>query len=359
MSNLNKLNELPKVGVFFGKLIPPTRGHLGAIINASTKCQKLYVVISDSIHRTERICKESGIKNIPVNLRIQWLSQELQDLEHIKVVKLDETNIPEYPNGWEQWGNLMKEAVAEHIDIMFCGEPEYIDNLKKYIHKDVEVELFDHERTQYNISATMIRENPLKHWNYILGAARPFFTKRILIAGSESSGKSTMVKYLAKMYHTSWSEEVGRYYAQKYLGGNETIFTNEDFGRIANLQVEQDYQALRSANKVCFFDTDAVVTQYYSLLYMNNRNTMVEACVDHDKYDLVLLLKPDVEWVNDGQRLNGEQQKREELYQRLKYMYTERGFEDKIVEIGGNYNQRLNTAINQVNKLLGQERIGE
>lgn len=346
-----KLDTLPKVGVYFGKFIPPHRGHLNAIIHAATRCQKLYVVVSDNKERTKKICRESGIKNIPVNLRIQWLSQELQDLEHIKVVKLDESNIPEYPNGWEKWGKLMKEAVGEHIDIMFCGEKEYVDGLKKHIHNDVKVELFDPERTTYNISATEIRENPYKHWDYILGPARPFFAKRILIAGTESSGKSTLVKYLAKIYHTSWSEEVGRYYAKRYLGGNETIFTDEDFGRIANQQVEQDFNALRSANRVCFFDTDAVVTQYYSLLYMGHRNDMVEACVDPNKYDLVLLLKPDVEWVSDGQRLNGEQEKREQLYERLKHMYIERGFQDKIIEIGGNYYERTVSAISAVNNL--------
>ena len=95
---------------------------------------------------------------------------------------------------------------------------------------------------------------------------------------------------LAKLYNTSWSEEVGRYYARDYLGNDETIYTDEDFSRIAHLQFEQDYQAMRSANKVCFFDTDAVVTNYYSELYMGHRNKLVEAYINPDKYDVLLLL---------------------------------------------------------------------
>lgn len=344
-NKITRLQDLPKVGVYFGKFLPNHRGHLLQIINASTKCQKLYVVVSDNVERTKRICTESGCKEIPVNLRLQWMSQELQDLSHIKVVKLDESNIPEYPNGWPLWADLMKEAVGEEINVFFCGEQEYADNLPKYF-PNAKVDVFDPERTTYNISATEIRKDPMKHWNHILGSARPFFAKRVLIAGTESAGKTTLTKSLAKLYHTSWSEEVGRYYAQKFLGGNETIFTDADFGRIATQQVEQDHQALRNANKICFFDTDATITQYYSLLYMGNRNPMVEACVDPGKYDVVFLLKPDVEWVDDGQRLNGSQVKREELHQRLKHMYIERGFGDKIVEIGGSYNERLNFIIN-------------
>ena len=30
---------------------------------------------------------------------------------------------------------------------------------------------------------------------------------------------------LAKLYNTSWSEEVGRYYARDFLGNDETIYT--------------------------------------------------------------------------------------------------------------------------------------
>ena len=341
------LNDLPKVGVYFGKMIPPHRGHLNAILSAATQVQKLYVVVSDNKYKTQRICNEAGIPEIPVNLRMQWLKQELQDMPHIKVVKLDESDIPEYPNGWSEWTRLLQKAVNEDINAFFCGEHEYVDNLKKYFPTS-EVNLYDPERTNYNISATKIREDVIANWEHILGPARPFFAKKVLIAGSESCGKTTLTKALAKLYCTSWSEEVGRYYAQKYLGGDETIFTDADFARIARQQLEQDYEALRTCNKICFFDTDATITQYYSILYMGHRNAEVESCIDPNKYDVVFLLKPDVTWVNDGQRLNGDQEKREALHERLKHMYIERGFEDKIVEIGGNYNERLNSIINHL-----------
>ena len=44
--------------------------------------------------------------------------------------------------------------------------------------------------------------------------------------------------------------------------------TREDFTRIAHLQFEQDYHALRAANKVCFFDTDATYTDYFNGNYI-------------------------------------------------------------------------------------------
>ena len=340
-----------KTGVYFGRFCPPHRGHLYQIMVASTKCERLIVVISDNRIQTEAICREAGLPTITYQLRKQWLGQQVQDMEHIKVRVLDETDIPVYPDGWQMWSDRMREVVPEGIDAFFVGDREYDLPLKRYFPNSA-IELFDPARSRYPISATEIRRDILNNWHYILGPARPFFAKKVLIAGTESCGKTTLTKCLAKLYNTSWSEEVGRYYAEKYLGGDETIYTDEDFGRMAHLQAEQDYQALRTANKVCFFDTDAVVTDYYSELYMGHRNRLVEAYIDPNRYDVLLFLTPDVKWVSDGQRLNGDQDRRERLNDRLLNMYREFGFGDKTVIVGGDYNQRLTRAIELVDGML-------
>ena len=340
-----------KTGVYFGRFCPPHRGHLYQIVEASTKCEKLVVVISDNAEQTRKICESAGLPNITYQLRKQWISQQVQDMEHIVVRVLDETDIPEYPDGWVLWSERMKQIVPETIDAFFMGERDDQATMETYF-PQAKVELFDPARTRYPISATDIRNDILGNWHYILGSARPFFAKKVLIAGTESCGKTTLTKCLAKLYNTSWSEEVGRYYARDYLGNDETIFTDLDFGRIALLQYEQDYQALRTANKVCFFDTDATYTDYFSELYLGHRNPLVEAYIDHTKYDLMLYLQPDVQWVADGQRLNGEQQKRMALSERLLNMYQYHGFGDKLVVVGGDYTQRLSRAIELVDGLM-------
>ncbi len=340
-----------KLGVYFGRFLPPHRGHLYQIIEASTQCEKLVVVISDNATQTHELCQAAGLPTITYQLRKQWISQQVQDMEHIQVRVLDETDIPAPPEGWPLWSERMKAVVAEHIDAFFMGDGEEQAILTQYF-PDAVVELFDPARTRYPISATDIRNNILGNWHYILGSARPFFSKKVLIAGTESCGKTTLTKCLAKLYNTSWSEEVGRYYARDYLGNDETIFTDTDFFRIAHLQYEQDYQALRTANKVCFFDTDATYTDYFSEIYLGHRNPLVEAYIDHTKYDLMLYLLPDVKWVADGQRLNGEKERRMALSDRLLNMYHYHGFGDKLVVINGDYTQRLSKAIALVDRLV-------
>ena len=345
-----------KVGVYFGRFLPPHRGHLYQIIEASTKCEKLIVVISDNRDQTRRICHQAGLPNISYRLRKQWFSQQAQDMEHIKVRVLDETDIPEYPYGWKAWSQRMRDVVGEPIDAFFVGDTDYHQPLAEYF-PEARIEMFDPARTRYPISATDIRRDILGNWDYILGSARPFFAKKVLIAGTESCGKTTLTKCLAKLYNTSWSEEVGRYYARDYLGGDETIYTDEDFSRIAHLQFEQDYHALRNANKACFFDTDAVYTNYFSLLYMGRRNPLVEAYIDAARYDLVIYLQPDVKWVDDGMRLNGDSKRRRELNDRLLEMYRENGFGGKLALVSGDYTQRLSQAISLVDQLLNGRKV--
>lgn len=342
-----------KVGVYFGRFCPPHRGHLYQMVEASTKCERLYVVISDNANQTREICESAHLPIISYKLRKQWISQQLQDMEHIIIRVLDETDIPEYPHGWVDWSHRMRAVVGEPINAFFVGDMEYQDTLEQFF-PEAEVELFDPARTRYPISATDIRHNILGNWDYILGAARPFFAKKVLIAGTESSGKTTLTKCLAKLYNTSWSEEVGRYYARDYLGNDETIYTDTDFSRIAHLQYEQDYQALRTANKVCFFDTDATYTDYFCELYMGRPNKLVEAYIDHTRYDLLLYLLPDVKWVADGQRLHGDEESRRSLNEKLISMYKKHGFGEKMVMVSGNYNQRLTKAVEQVDLLLGE-----
>lgn len=340
-----------QTGVYFGRFLPPHRGHLYQIIEASTKCHNLIVVISDNAEQTRALCEADGLPEISYRLRKQWFSQQVQDMPHIQVRVLDESDIPVYPEGWQEWSKRMRKVVGAPIDAFFVGDLSYSETLASYF-PEAKVELFDPSRTRYPISATEIRKNILGNWHYILGAARPFFAKKVLIAGTESCGKTTLTKCLAKLYNTSWSEEVGRYYARDYLGNDETIYTDEDFARIAHIQYEQDYHALRSANKVCFFDTDATYTDYFSELYMGHRNELVEKYIDHTRYDRLFYLMPDVRWVADGQRLNGDEERRRLLNDRLLQMYRDYGFGDKITIISGDYTARLHKAIQLVDELL-------
>lgn len=337
------------IGVFPGKFLPPHRGHLNAILRASTKCEKLYVVVSQGVDSLA-LCDKAHLPTITIDMSARWLSTELAELDHIKVIMLREDGIPAYPEGWEMWSHKLHDLIPEKIDVIFGGEPEYETGYTKYFPETI-YEVYDSDRALYPISATKVRENPYKHWDYILGSARPFFTQRILITGTESCGKTTLTKMLAKVHNTSWAREEGRYYSSKYFGGNEEVFIKEDFFNICWEQRQVEEHAFKTSNKVVFCDTDAVVTQYYCKLYLGQENPLIESFVDSSSYDIVFLMKPDVKWVADGFRFKAEQEERIRLHEELKTMYLKRGFRN-IIEVGGTYEERFNFIDNYIRQLM-------
>jgi HTH-type transcriptional repressor of NAD biosynthesis genes len=289
-------------------------------------------------------------KPITLKQKIRWLSIECSEFEHIKVIGLDTSNITFDPQDGEKWKELLCQVVPEAFDVIFSVNSNYMFEDYSKDDSDTVYQLISSE-THDLISTTDIRKNPYKHWDDIPSAVKEHFVKRILITGTESCGKTTLTKLLAKMFSTAWSREEGRYYSTNHMGGNESVFELEDFYKICWKQREMDEHAIRTANKIVFFDTDAVITQYYCQLYMGKENPKIESLIDPERYDLILFLRPDVKWVADGFRLNGDDFERWELHTKLLGMYQSRGFEDKIIEIGGDYHRRLTEAL-QICKTL-------
>lgn len=341
-----------KTGVWVGKVSPPHRGHVNAIIQASTQCETLYVVVSHNEKLEKEMYEGTNIKHISLKQKARWLSIELSNLEHIKVLMLDEENIPAYPYGWEKWSYRLKSLIPENIDVIFGGEPSYKEEGYSKYFPDTDYVIYDKDRIRYPISATEIRQNPYKNWDYILGSARPFFTQKVLVVGTESCGKSSLVKMLAKIYNTSWAQEEGRYYSQRYMGTNENVFELEDFYNICLEQRASEDHALKTANKITFFDTEATITQYYCKMYLGEYNSKIETLIDSNRYDLVLYLSPDVKWVSDGFRWSSDDELRLKLDKELWNMFVDRGFENKMIRIDGDYNQRLNKSLILCDELI-------
>lgn len=347
-----------KTGMVIGKFAPVHNGHINMINRASTMCDKLVVVMSyDSKwleQQTSFMQSKLTLKN-----RLRWLKEIYSDIDHIIVDFVDESEIPQYPNGWEEFMNLCKNVHNKHFnkhdpDFIYSSETEYHEGFEKYLPNTKHV-LVDPDRINVPISATKIRNDLFKNWEFIPSVVRKDFVYKVCIIGTESTGKTTLVKYLAKMFNTSWVEEYGRTIVEDDLFKDETLLKYEDYRKIVYRHSELEEQASRTANKLMFVDTDAIITAYYQQLYEGNIDPVVDQFAKDRKYDLTIFLTNDVPWVSDGIRMYGTEELRKKSEEVLFSVMD--NYEIKnLYYVSGNYTERLDASIEIIKNEMGKIR---
>ena len=144
--------------------------------------------------------------------RFRYIREAFSNDELTQVYKLDETELPRYPLGWEPWLQIALDTIQYQTEteelIFYVGEKAYKEELEG---RGFEVHL---EERRFGISATMIRENPSKYWKYIAQLPSPVY-KKVLNHGSASNGKTTLAKDLARFYDAPVSLEYAREYQIK------------------------------------------------------------------------------------------------------------------------------------------------
>src|SRR5690606_10825593 len=144
--------------------------------------------------------------------------------------------------------------------------------------------VLDAERRTYPISATQIREEgAMKHWAIIPHVVQPYFVRTVVVVGTESAGKSTLVKNLAHLYNTSYVEESGRKFSDQIGAG---IAIESQFPTIACEHKHHATEHAKRANKLPFIDTEANVPQYFSWAYRGYEQPVLDQVAALQNYDL-------------------------------------------------------------------------
>jgi len=338
------------IGFMGGKFLPLHVGHIYAIVAASNKVDKLYVILSSSKNRDKELCERDGIKYIPDEVRFSWIGEAVNNLENVELIHIEDDQWDENYD-WDTGADMIKKAIGKPIDFVFSSETSYDEHFRKNYPNSKHI-IIDAGREVVNISGTELRKDLYKNWDKLPEYVRKYFVKKVVIVGTESCGKSTLVKKLAKLYNTNFVEEVGRRYCDKY----SNRLTREMFDLIAMEHfLEQQEKAVRS-NKVMFVDTEAVVTQFYLNKYFKGeKSSLIEEIIKLQSYDLVLFLEPDVKWVDDGLRNEGEERVRKDNNEELKRMFDERKI--PYITISGDYTERFNKAKEIINSLFKPNKL--
>lgn len=342
------------VGIVFGTFAPLHRGHVDLIQRAKKQFDKVIVIVSG--YKDDRGDK-IGLK---LNKRFRYVREAFAGDEVISVTSLDETLIPRYPDGWEPWLKKLQESAGwddQKFDYTFVvSEDEYKDELEKRGYKV----LFG-ERT-LGISATMIRENPDKYWRYISAPFRRHFTKKVLIIGSASNGKTTLATDLGRFYDAPVSLEYAREYQIKYNVKDDEL-SQTDFHYLLLNQYQQTGNMIDSRENrgLVIADTNSTVTKAYYDYYLKGENPVGDKLFDgmfnhinsKERWDLIIFVKPTGKYVDDGFRdqsmaSDNERDKFSEYLDSLRAIFHQ---DTNVVYLNGDYlenYQKSKAAIDEV-----------
>lgn len=175
---------------------------------------------------------------------------------------------------------------------------------------------------------------------------------RVCITGAECTGKTTLAQALGRHYSAPVLFERGRdYFVHKTSTGDASVYTS-DIIKVVDLQVRLEDSAPLNVPLI-LLDTDVFTISVWHersagrRLQELDRLARVRQSTDA-RIDLYILLAPDIPFVHDGVRTGDANRIAMHDVFREALVSTGRPF----VEISGEFNDRLATAITAIDRLL-------
>ena len=177
--------------------------------------------------------------------------------------------------------------------------------------------------------------------------------RRVVVFGTESTGKSTLAERLAVRFGEPWAEEFVREFWEIKAGK----ITVEDLGTIALGQIANEERAVAAARRVVFLDTDLLTcTLWDDVLFPGACPSWVRAEAEERARGVALwlLCDTDVPFEPDPQRSFPDAAGRARGRKIWREALEQRGL--PCVEIGGAWAERERLAVEAVQKLLDSAR---
>jgi HTH-type transcriptional regulator, transcriptional repressor of NAD biosynthesis genes len=307
-------------GLVVGKFYPPHRGHQYVIERAATVCTQVTVLVM-----------AAGSETVAVGDRVAWLRASCADLPGVTVTGVC-CDVPVDLGSelvWAAQVAVMRAALEGNerppVDAVVSSEPYGGELAARLGAKHVSV---DPGRMNLPVSASQIRANLARCWDDLIAPARAGLAARVVVAGAESTGTSTVAELLAGEYRRRgavWARtrcvaEAGRDYtvckwqqarAEAAATGRpepplDTLqWTPADFDAIAVEQTHRENEAAAAGSPLLICDTDAFATSVWERRYLGGRVRGLRrwATADLPGHDVYLLTSHEgVPWQDDGLR---------------------------------------------------------
>lgn len=365
-----------KVGITFGGYCPMHKGHLDLIMKAKKENDICYVVVCgyDNEPRADEI-------GLTLKRRYSLVKQMFKNDEQIRVLMVNDTELgideSMSESNWDIWLKCVARQIVQNgtsaydnVFSWYVGEDSYVQALNKRVNNGIIDKTVYVDRGLNPISATLIRENPVKYWNSIALPFRQYFSTNILITGTASEGKSTLTRDIATYFGIPYSEEYGRTYME-YYGKDDTDLTVTDFQQFLIEQRRDTQKKIESPGNcgVVISDTDNIVTLMYAKAYVEDNNidlteedykTLEQLAWNIKRgiqWDRIFLLPPKNKFVDDGCRYMAQSSMEERMknYDRLVELLKQFGWWDKVVILNGTFLENFNKVKDYINTKMNPD----
>jgi NadR type nicotinamide-nucleotide adenylyltransferase len=329
------MNKKYHKGLVIGKFYPFHHGHQFLIETA----------LKNSEHLTVILCQTDRYK-IPPEIRAAWIKKTFPGLE-VKILHHDTALDSNSTAMSKIWARLTVKFLGYSPDAVFTSE-NYGDPYASFM--GAKHVLVDLARKKVPISATKIRSNIGRYWDFLPPSTQNYYVQKVVVLGAESTGTTTLAKDLAAHYQTVWAPEYGRlYYEGQMSASNSDAWRTDEFVHIAKAQNRLEEALVKKTNHgLLICDTDAFATTLWHERYLGKSSRRVEQSVKKEKPLLYILTDIDIPFVQDGTR-DGEHL-RTWMHQRFLVKLKQKKLNYFIAS--GTRKQRLAFCIKKINQIL-------
>ncbi|BBY31893.1 AAA family ATPase [Mycolicibacterium sediminis] len=350
------MNRYPS-GLLIGKFYPPHVGHHALIRWASSRCDRLTVLVMAGATET-----------VPLADRMAWMRAEHHDDHRVRILgtRCDAPMDVTDEQVWTAQLAIMRAALGTDADVdaVFCGDSYGPELARRFSATAVPV-----ERTPS--SSTAIRADLAGRWSDLAPATRAGLTTRVVVLGAESTGTTTVARALAEHYRarggawaaTTWVPEYGREHTEAKWAEqpgrlDEVVWNTADFDAIAVEQTRREEAAARHGSPLLVCDTDAFATAIWERRYLGAHARTGQPWTQVPPRAVYLVTDHvGVPWSDDGMR-EGDLAIRSAMTGWFVDALTRAGH--SWVPLTGTLDQRVDLAVRTVDPLLDRAaRFGE
>jgi len=318
----------------FGKFLPFHKGHEAMIHFALSKCDFLTVLVCCSDNET-----------ISDSVRKSWIEKNFEKQKNIEVRSFNylESELPNTSVSSRYvskvWAEKFKTLFPDY-NIVITSE-EYGNYVASFM--GIKHIAYDIPRKLFPVSATAVRNDIVAYWNFLPDSVKPDFAIKVVILGTESTGKTTLTERLSQYYKCSSVKEAGR-----DIVANSSSFLFDDLNLIASEHARRIEIATLGKSPLIIIDTDIHITKSYSNFAFGKELEIEDRIYNSNKANLYLYLNNDVEYVQDGTRLNETDRNLLDSSHRE----TLKHYNIDFIEIKGNWQQRFAKAVKYIDQLI-------